>query len=176
MVEPEKTFLWKVISLKLRSVKKIVLCVASSSIAALLMTGGRTTHSRFHIPIDIHSTSTCHIEQDGDLAELLRNTSLIFWDEAPMTHKHCMESLDRTLRDVMSMVNKDNENLPFGGITVIFGGDFRQTFPVIPKSTRTKIVNSSIKRSYHWAGMKVIQLCQNMRLHREGCTSWNSVI
>ncbi|CAN1183043.1 hypothetical protein LINPERPRIM_LOCUS583 [Linum perenne] len=153
MVEPEKTFLWKVISLKLRSVKKIVLCVASSSIAALLMTGGRTTHSRFHIPIDIHSTSTCHIEQDGDLAELLRNTSLIFWDEAPMTHKHCMESLD-----------------------IIFGGDFRQTFPVIPKSTRTKIVNSSIKRSYHWAGMKVIQLCQNMRLHREGCTSWNSVI
>ncbi|CAN1216760.1 hypothetical protein LINPERPRIM_LOCUS765, partial [Linum perenne] len=82
-----KTFLWKVISMKLRSEKKIVLCVASSGIAALLMTGGRTTHSRFHIPIDIHSTSTCHIEQDGDLAELIRNTSLIIWDEAPMTHK-----------------------------------------------------------------------------------------
>ncbi|CAN1120470.1 ATP-dependent DNA helicase PIF1 [Linum perenne] len=96
-----KTFLWKVISMKLRSEKKIVLCVASSGIAALLMTGGRTAHSRFHIPIDIHSTSTCHIEQDGDLAELIRNTSLIIWDEASMTHKHFMESLDRTLRDIM---------------------------------------------------------------------------
>ncbi|CAN1125403.1 ATP-dependent DNA helicase PIF1 [Linum perenne] len=69
------------------------------------------------------------------------------------------------------MVNNDNENLPFGGSTVVFGGDFRQTLPVIPKATRTEIVNSSIKRSYLWAGMKVIKLCQNMRLHREGCTS-----
>ncbi|CAN1837206.1 ATP-dependent DNA helicase pif1 [Linum perenne] len=166
-----KTFLWQVISMKLRSEKKVVLCVASSGIAALLMTGGRTTHSRFHIPIDIHSTSTCHISQDGDLAELLRNTSLIIWDEAPMTHKYCMESLDRTLRDIMSMENPDNENLPFGGITVVFGGDFRQTLPIIPKATRTEIVNSSIKISYLWDGMEVIQLCQNMRLHREGCTS-----
>ncbi|CAN1146984.1 ATP-dependent DNA helicase pif1 [Linum perenne] len=160
--------------MKLRSEKKIVLCVASSSIAALLMTGGRTSHSRFHIPIDIHSTSTCHIEQDGDLSELIRNTSLIIWDEAPMTHKHCMESLDRTLRDVMSMKEKGNENLPFGGITVVFGSDFRQTLPVIPKSTRTEIVNSYIKRSYLWDGIEVIKLCQNMRLHREGCTSYEA--
>ncbi|CAN1837197.1 ATP-dependent DNA helicase PIF1 [Linum perenne] len=143
-----KTFLWQVISMKLRSEKKVVF-----------------------IPIDIHSTSTCHISQDGDLAELLRNTSLIIWDEAPMTHKYCMESLDRTLRDIMSMENPDNENLPFGGITVVFGGDFRQTLPIIPKATRTEIVNSSIKISYLWDGMEVIQLCQNMRLHREGCTS-----
>ncbi|CAN1769842.1 hypothetical protein LINPERHAP1_LOCUS11421 [Linum perenne] len=116
-----KTFLWQVISMKLRSEKKVVLCVASSGIAALLMMGGRMAHSRFYIPIDIHSTSTCHIAQDGDLAELLRNTSLIIWDEAPMTRKYCMESLDRTLRDIMSMENPDNENLPFGGITVVFG-------------------------------------------------------
>ncbi|CAN1120467.1 ATP-dependent DNA helicase PIF1 [Linum perenne] len=143
-----------------------------SGIAALLMTGGRTAHSRFHIPIDIHSTSTCHIEQDGDLAELIRNTSLIIWDEASMTHKHFMESLDRTLRDIMSMKEKGNENLQFGGITVVFEGDFRQTLPVIPKSTRTEIVNSSIKRSYLWDGIEVIKLCQNMRLHREGCTSY----
>ncbi|CAN1769845.1 hypothetical protein LINPERHAP1_LOCUS11421 [Linum perenne] len=90
-----KTFLWQVISMKLRSEKKVVLCVASSGIAALLMMGGRMAHSRFYIPIDIHSTSTCHIAQDGDL--------------------------DRTLRDIMSMENPDNENLPFGGITVVFG-------------------------------------------------------
>ncbi|CAN1136495.1 hypothetical protein LINPERPRIM_LOCUS21131 [Linum perenne] len=112
------------------------------------MMGGRTTHSRFHIPIDIHSTSTCRIAQDGDLAKLLRNTSLIIWDEAPMTHKYCMESLD-----------------------IVFGGDFRQTLPIIPKATRTEIVKSSIKRSYPWDGMEVIKLCQNMRLLREGCTS-----
>ncbi|CAN1799649.1 ATP-dependent DNA helicase PIF1 [Linum perenne] len=166
-----KTFLWKVLSMKLRSERKVVLCVASSGIAALLMIGGRTTHSRFHIPVDVHSTSTCHIEQDSDLAELIRNTSLIIWDEAPMTHKHCMHALDRTLRDIMSRRNRGNLNLPFGGITVVFGGDFRQTLPVIPKATRTEIVNSSIKRSDLWDHMRVIKLCQNMRLHREGCSS-----
>ncbi|CAN1799656.1 ATP-dependent DNA helicase PIF1 [Linum perenne] len=140
-----KTFLWKVLSMKLRSERKVVLCVASSGIAALLMIGGRTTHSRFHIPVDVHSTSTCHIEQDSDLA--------------------------RTLRDIMSRRNRGNLNLPFGGITVVFGGDFRQTLPVIPKATRTEIVNSSIKRSDLWDHMRVIKLCQNMRLHREGCSS-----
>ncbi|CAN1821285.1 ATP-dependent DNA helicase PIF1 [Linum perenne] len=60
---------------------------------------------------------------------------------------------------------------PFGGITVVFGGDFRQILPVIPKATRTEIVNSSIKRSYLWDDMNVIKLCQNMRLHREGCST-----
>ncbi|CAN1799650.1 ATP-dependent DNA helicase PIF1 [Linum perenne] len=143
-----KTFLWKVLSMKLRSERKVVF-----------------------IPVDVHSTSTCHIEQDSDLAELIRNTSLIIWDEAPMTHKHCMHALDRTLRDIMSRRNRGNLNLPFGGITVVFGGDFRQTLPVIPKATRTEIVNSSIKRSDLWDHMRVIKLCQNMRLHREGCSS-----
>ncbi|CAN1293760.1 ATP-dependent DNA helicase PIF1 [Linum perenne] len=88
-----------------------------------------------------------------------------------MTHKHCMHALDRTLRDIMSRRNRGNLNLPFGGITVVFGGDFRQTLPVIPKATRTEIVNSSIKRSDLWDHMRVIKLCQNMRLHREGCSS-----
>ncbi|CAN1795972.1 ATP-dependent DNA helicase PIF1 [Linum perenne] len=159
-----KTFLWQVISLKLRSEKKVVICVATSGIAALLMTGGRTAHSRFHIPVDVNEISTCHIE-------LIENTSLIIWDEAPMTHKHCIESLDRTLRDVMSRKDKTNADVPFGGITVVFGGDFRQILPIIPKATRTQIVNSSIKRLYLWQYMTVIRLTENMRLRQLECTS-----
>ncbi|CAN1274859.1 ATP-dependent DNA helicase PIF1 [Linum perenne] len=152
-----KTFLWKVISMNLRAEKKVVLCVATSGIAALLMTGGRTAHSRFHIPIDCDSTSS-------PLADLIRDTSLIIWDEAPMAHKHCIEALDRTLRDVLN-----NDDLPFGGLTMVFGGDFRQILPVIPKATRTETVNSSIKRSYLWPHFTVIQLHQNMRLKHDGC-------
>ncbi|KAK7328215.1 hypothetical protein VNO77_22317 [Canavalia gladiata] len=41
-----KTFLWKSISAGIRSKGDIVLTVASSGIAALLLPGGRTTHSR----------------------------------------------------------------------------------------------------------------------------------
>ncbi|CAN1240789.1 ATP-dependent DNA helicase PIF1, partial [Linum perenne] len=159
-----KTFLWQVLSMKLRSEKKVVICVATSGIAALLMTGGRTAHSRFHIPIDVDSTYS-------ELAELIHHTSLIIWDEAPMAHKHCIESLDRTLRDVASRSDKTNGDLPFGGITIVFGGDFRQTLPIISKGSRTEIVNSSIKRSKLWDFMNVIQLTENMRLKQVGCTT-----
>ncbi|CAN1140317.1 ATP-dependent DNA helicase PIF1 [Linum perenne] len=135
------------------------------------MTGGRTTHSHFHIPIDVDETSTCHIELLGSkFAQLIENTSLIIWDEAPMAHKNCIKSLDRTLRDVMIMKDKSNAEVPFGGITVVFG-DFRQTLPFIPKATRTQIVNSSIKRSYLWQYMTVMRLTENMRLRQLECTS-----
>lgn len=48
-----KTYLWNAIITRLRSQGKIVLAVASSGVAALLLPGGRTAHSRFRIPIDI---------------------------------------------------------------------------------------------------------------------------
>jgi Cdc6-like AAA superfamily ATPase len=58
-----KTFLWKTIINTLRSEGKIVLAVASSGIASLLLPSGRTTHSRFKIPIDLTDESMCHIKK-----------------------------------------------------------------------------------------------------------------
>ena len=40
-----KTFLWIIIIAKIRSENRIVLAVASSGIASLLLPGGRTAHS-----------------------------------------------------------------------------------------------------------------------------------
>jgi len=57
-----KTFLWRAMASALRSQGEIVLIVASSGIAALLIPGGKTAHSRFGIPILIHDASTCPIE------------------------------------------------------------------------------------------------------------------
>ena len=48
-----KTFLWNTLCCKLRSVGRVVLPVASSGIAATLLPGGRTAHSRFHIPLKL---------------------------------------------------------------------------------------------------------------------------
>jgi hypothetical protein len=121
-----KTFLWKAITTSLRSEGKIVLAVASSAIAALLIPGGRTAHSRFHIPLNITDESTCDIKQGSDLADLLKKTSLIIWDEAPMANKHCFEALDRSLRDILRFTNENSRDRPFGGMTVVMGGDFRQ--------------------------------------------------
>jgi hypothetical protein len=72
-----KTYLWKAITTKIRFEGKIVLALASCGIAALLVEGGRTTYSRFHIPLNITDESTCEIKQGSDLADLIKRTSLI---------------------------------------------------------------------------------------------------
>ncbi|XP_050217778.1 uncharacterized protein LOC126668634 [Mercurialis annua] len=145
-----KTYLYKTIISKLRSEEKIVLAVASSGIASLLLPGGRTTHSKFDIPIELFQNSTCGIKQKSDLAWLLQQTDLIIWDEAPMTHRYAFEALDKSLRDIVSIIYNDASEKIFGGKTVLFGGDFRQILQVIPKGKRKEIVQSSINRSYLW--------------------------
>ncbi|MCH85793.1 helicase-like protein, partial [Trifolium medium] len=81
-----KTFMWRTLASSLHSQKKIVLTVASSGIASLLLPGGRTAHSKFKIPVPTHENSTCNIEHKDELAGLLKQTKLIIWDEAPMAH------------------------------------------------------------------------------------------
>lgn len=57
----DKTYIWRAMSTELRSMGDIVLFVASSEIAALLIHGGRTTHSRFVIPINVDECARCVI-------------------------------------------------------------------------------------------------------------------
>ncbi|KAI3507904.1 hypothetical protein L1887_22900 [Cichorium endivia] len=159
-----KTFLWKTLSTTLRSKRQIVLNVASSGIASLLLTGGRTTHSRFHIPLNLNEDSLCFMKPNSDVSRLLKQSSLIIWDEAPMIHKHAFEALDRTLRDILTCDNVNNSNLIFGGKVVVFGGDFRQILPVIANGSRHDIVNASLSSSYIWDACKVLKLTKNMRL------------
>lgn len=59
-----KTFLWKTIICALRGIGQVVLAVASSGIASLLLPRGRTAHSRFKIPIDVDDLSTCEIKKE----------------------------------------------------------------------------------------------------------------
>ena len=159
-----KTYLWKTLAAGIRRNGDIVINVASSGIASLLMSGGRTAHSRFHIPINIDETSTCSISPQSDLGALLKKCKLIIWDEAPMTNKLCFEALDRSLRDVLRKTRFDPCATPFGGMTVVFGGDFRQVLPVIPKGSRQDIVTASLKQSYLWDHCTVLKLTANMRL------------
>ena len=158
-----KTFIWRTLASSLRAENQIVIIVASSGIASLLLPGGRTAHSRFKIPVPIFEDSTCNIHQGTQLAELLNQTSLIIWDEAPMAHKFCFEALDQSLRDIIT--NKSNSNQIFGGKVIVFGGDFRQILPVIPRGTRSDIVNAAINSSYLWDSCEILTLTKNMRLH-----------
>ena len=109
----------------MRSKDEIVLTVASSGIASLLLPKGRTAHSRFGISLNANEDSTCNIRQGSPLAELIAKTKLIIWDEAPMIHKYCFEALDRTLRDILRFTNPNSLEQPFGGKIIVLGGDFR---------------------------------------------------
>ncbi|GKD77184.1 ATP-dependent DNA helicase PIF1-like protein, partial [Tanacetum coccineum] len=134
-----KTFLYKTLTASLRSKGHIVLNVSSSGIASLLHDGGRTAHSRFAIPINIVEDSMCTISADSDLAELIRETKLIIWNEAPMINMLAYEAFDRTLRDICSGNFTHLSDNVFGGKVVVFGGDFRQILRVIPNGSEGKI-------------------------------------
>ncbi|KAG5539463.1 hypothetical protein RHGRI_019865 [Rhododendron griersonianum] len=154
-----KTFLYNTIAQKCRALGHIVVTVASSGIASLLLEGGRTAHSTFSIPLDVLENSVCGFTKQSIQAELFRETKMIIWDEVPMQHKYCVEAVERTLRDI-----RDNPK-PFGGITIVLGGDFRQILPVVPKGVREEIVNASLRRSDLWDDIRVLTLSLNMRLN-----------
>ncbi|KAL4578339.1 hypothetical protein LXL04_014460 [Taraxacum kok-saghyz] len=154
-----KTFIWKTIIATLRAEGKIVLAVASSGIASLLLPSGRTAHSRFKLPLDLSDESICNIKKGTHLAKLFDHTDLIIWDEAPMNNRLCFETLDRTLRDIL-----DAHHIPFGGKSIMLGGDFRQTLPVIQGASKSEIINASIVQSPLWRHFKLYTLTTNMRL------------
>ncbi|XP_072084498.1 uncharacterized protein [Arachis hypogaea] len=128
-----------------------------TGIAATLLSGGRTTHSRFKIPINAEPSSMCNISKQSDFAKLIRQTTTIIWDEASMANKEIMESLDRTLRDIL-----ENNN-PFGGKVMVMGGDFRQVLHVVPKGSKSQMILASIVKSHLWAFTEILHLRQNMR-------------
>ncbi|XP_028099952.1 uncharacterized protein LOC114299421 [Camellia sinensis] len=137
----------------------IVVIVASSRIASLLLVGGRTAHLTFSIPLDVLENSLCGFTKQLLQVELFTETKLIIWDEIPMEHRHCVETVDRTLRDI-----RDSEK-PFEGITVVFGGDFQQILLVIVKGVRDQIVNASLRYSIIWKHIHILTFDLNMRLN-----------
>ena len=132
---------------------------------------GCIAHSRFKIPLTISDTSLCEIKKKTDLAQLLELTSLIVWDEAPMNNQCCFEALDRSLRDVLTNGNDLPNDKPFGGKSVLLGGDFRQILPIIPGGIKEDIVHASLCISVLWSKFKVLTLTENMRLSSNGLSN-----
>ena len=76
-----------------------------------------------------------------------------------MNNKYCFEALDKSLQDI-----RDNYYEPFGGMTVVLGGDFRQILPVILSGTKEHIIDATITNSYLWPYFEILTLTKNMRL------------
>ena len=97
-----KTFLINLILAKLQSEGKIALATASSGIAATLLTGGRTLHSTFKVPLDFLAMDIpiCSIKKNTALCKVIQEGKAIVVDEAPMTNRLAYEALDCTLKDL----------------------------------------------------------------------------
>lgn len=152
-----KTYLYQALYAEVRLLGKIALPTATSGISASNIATGRTAHSRFKIPLDHTVSKACNVSKQSALAALLREASLIIWDESSMARKENIESLDLLLRDLC------DPNTPFGGKVVVFGGDFRQVLPVVPHKTQNEAVEASLVSSALWPNFIRFSLTDNMR-------------
>ena len=79
------------------------------------------------------------MKKNTDLGTLMQMAKLLIVDEVTM---FAYDTIDRTLQEV-----RNEKSVPFGGLTVVFAGDWRQILPVVPRGSRADIVNSTLKRS-----------------------------
>ena len=80
----EKTFLYRALLAKIKSTGGIALATVTSGIAASILPGGCTAHSRFKIPLHDDDSKSCHVRKQTVIAQLIRDAQLIIWDEASM--------------------------------------------------------------------------------------------
>ena len=69
-----------------------------------------------------------------------------------MAQKKSLEALDRSLYDLRGNLK------PFCSTLILLAGDFRQTLPVIPRSTPADEMNACLKSSNLWVHAKTLKL------------------
>ena len=153
-----KTYLYECLLHVVRGRGQKAIPTAFTGIAASLLKGGRTLHSRFGIPVPTNEGSVSRIKPNQRAASDLREASVLIIDEASMVPSIILTIMNKLLQDIMQ------NNLDFGGKTVVFGGDFRQVLPVVPRGSRPAIVSCSLKSSPLWEKFKVLPLKSNMRV------------
>ncbi|RCV30458.1 hypothetical protein SETIT_6G096600v2 [Setaria italica] len=137
-----KTFLYKALLGTLHNQNKLAIATTTSGVAAYIMPSGRTTHSRFKIPLTLEDGGCCSFTKQ----------------------RQAVEALDNSLCDIMG-----RSKLSFGRKTAVFGGDFKQSFLFVQKGSRAQIVDASLRRSDLLEFMRHLKLVRNMRAQSD---SW----
>jgi len=101
---------------------------------------------------------TCTTTKNSAAAKLMRECKILIWDECTMAKKIALEAVDQTMKDLRNNCRR------FGGAVILLSGDFRQTLPVIPKSTAADELNACLKSSFLWRHVKKLKLTTNMRV------------
>jgi len=94
-----KTFLYNTIAAEIKRREQVILCVASSGIAALLLDKGKISHLCFKIPLSINKDSMAGLKQNSYMFPVIQQTKVIIWDKVPIQHKYDIDTVDQCLRD-----------------------------------------------------------------------------
>ncbi|XP_036144291.1 uncharacterized protein LOC118646109 [Monomorium pharaonis] len=96
-----KTFVYITLWYLLKGRKKRVSTMVFTGIAATLLPQGKTVHKTFGLPVPLFCDSSSNIKAQSNEAQILKETDVFIWDEAPMAPRYALEIMDRTLRDIM---------------------------------------------------------------------------
>ena len=163
-----KTFLYSTVIRKLIDLNKIYIAVSWTGIAANLLYGGQTSHLMFNLPLNLTYETSLKANSGTKLNTLISNCHVLIWDEFTVVPKHALRAVEELFRIVR------RTETPFGGVTVVAGGDFRQCLPVVKFSpNRSAIIENCIKRSDLWKFFTVLKLRNNMRAEQDNLfASW----
>ena len=76
-----KTYIYHALLINVRSRGMIGLATATSGVAASILPGRRTSHSRFKIPLQTSESTMINMSKKSGAAKLIRKAKVITWDE-----------------------------------------------------------------------------------------------
>lgn len=107
--------------------KKDIAILAFTGLAAINVSG-ETIHSFFQFPVGFIDKKT--VNANNKISHILRSINTIVLDEVSMLRADLMDAINISLQK-----NREN-NLPFGGVQMIFIGDLHQLPPIIEKELK----------------------------------------
>lgn len=122
-----------------------------------IITWKKNNFSKIRTLFPTIEASICNIDNESELAELLRLTNLVIWDDDLMSHKFCFGALDKSLKVIMSETKNSSKKI-FGGKVIVFGSDFKHILHIISRGGRVDIIHSTINNLYIWDHCKVLGL------------------
>ncbi|KHJ98084.1 hypothetical protein OESDEN_01927 [Oesophagostomum dentatum] len=133
-----KTYLYNTIYHILKGRRKSVICVAWTGFAASLLLEGGTVSSTFILNMRAENRE-CSIKREDRDTESLVQVDVIIGDEISMVPKFSLDAVNVMAQDLMCNMP------PFRGKTVVVGGYFRQTLPIVQKGRLDDMVDACIK-------------------------------
>jgi len=156
-----KTYLFNTIARKAELLGFNSVMTAYTGIAASLLVKAKPCHKTFGLPttpLDEASSSTLSLQSAA--AEVLRQANLIIIDEVSMLSRLQLNVIHTLLSALGS-----THDLPLGGYIIVFGRDFRQTFPIPRRlADRIQVVENTILQHPLWKHVRNISLLDNVRV------------